>query len=75
MAQGAFVQNILVAAHDRGLSAGRLGEILQEKDRVGKLLGAPEELELLAVVAVRFPDARPTPGKRKEVDELVYKRY
>lgn len=75
MALGAFIQNILLAAHDRGLGAVWLGEILREKDRVRELLGAPEELELMAVIAVGYPDERPAPGKRKEVDELVYKRY
>lgn len=75
MSVGAFIQNILLAAHDRGLGAVWLGEILREKDRVRELLEAPPEFELMAVVAVGHPAEEPARGERKALDDLIYRRY
>lgn len=75
MALGAFIQNILLAAHARGLGAVWLGEILREKDRVRELLEAPDELELMAVIAVGYPAENPEPRERKDLEDMVYRRY
>ncbi len=75
MSIGAFIQNILLAAHDRGLGAVWLGEILREKERVREVLEAPPELELMAVIAVGYPAETPAPRERKALEELVLKRY
>ncbi len=75
MSVGAFIQNILLAAHDRGLGAVWLGEILREKDRVRELLEAPPEFELMAVVAVGHPAEEPARRERKALDDLIYRRY
>lgn len=75
MSVGAFIQNMLLVAHDRGLGAVWLGEILRRKERVSELLEAPPDLELMAVIAVGYPAEDPEPRKRKEVQELIYQRH
>ncbi|MDI6874807.1 nitroreductase family protein [Candidatus Solincola sp.] len=75
MSVGAFIQNILLAAHDRGLGAVWLGEILREKERVRELLEVPPEFELMAVIAVGYPAESPARRERKALDELIYRRY
>jgi len=52
---GACLQNLLLAAHGLGLGACWLGEILNRRDEVERLLGAPPSCELMAVVAVGYP--------------------
>ncbi len=72
---GACIQNMLLAAHDLGLGAVWLGEILRCSAEVKALLHAPEDHELMAAVAVGFPGGRP-PGapSRKPLSELVFFR-
>ncbi len=75
MAVGAFIQNVLLAAHGRGLGAVWLGEILKEKERVREILEVPEECELMAVLALGHPAEEPGPGNRKPLDDLILKRF
>ena len=75
MAIGAFIQNVLLAAHARGLGAVWLGEILKEKERVREILEAPRECELMAVLAVGHPAEEPGAGSRKSLDDLILGRY
>ena len=73
---GAALQNLLLAAHELGLGAVWLGEILNNAARVGELLELPPRYELMAVVAVGHPDPDHQPAKkeRKPLSELVLKR-
>lgn len=73
MAIGACIQNILLAAHSLNLGAVWLGEILKNKEEVSKILNAPDEFELAAVLAVG-QSAEPSPGTtdRKPLNELVF---
>ena len=73
---GAALQNILLMAHDRGLGAVWLGEILKNAKRVGELLELPTRYELMAVVAVGHPDPgfEPPVKERRPLAELVLKR-
>jgi len=71
---GACIQNILLAAHSMELGAVWLGEILKNKDKVSKILDAPAEFELMAVIAVGHPvPASSESASRKPLDELVFK--
>jgi len=62
----AAVQNILLAAHSMGLGAVWLG-VHPRNEReisVGKVLGLPEKIVTLAVVAIGHPAAKLQPQKR-----------
>ena len=70
---GAFLQNILLSAHYLGLGAVWLGEILNNRDKVERLLNVPKEYELMAVVALGYPAESPK-SSRKSVDEIIFLR-
>jgi nitroreductase len=75
MALGAFIQNILLAAHARGLGAVWLGEILKNKDEVRDTLKVAPGFELMAVIAAGKP-ARPVgDGSRREISEIILEEY
>ena len=71
LATGACIQNMLLAAHSLGLGACWQGEILNQKDKVGKILGAPSTLELMAVITLGYP-AEKVGSIRKSVAELAH---
>jgi nitroreductase len=54
-AVGACIQNMLLTIRSIGLGGVWLGEILKNKQKVEELLGAGEDLELMAVVALGHP--------------------
>ena len=71
-AAGACIQNMLLAIHALGLGGVWLGEILQSKDKVSKVLNAPENLELMAVIALGHPAEEGVKKSRKSVEEVVF---
>lgn len=71
LATGACIQNMLLAAHSLGLGACWQGEILNQKDKVNRILGAPDALELMAVVTLGYP-AEKVGSIRKSVAEIAY---
>jgi len=74
-AMGACIQNMLLAAHGLGLGAVWLGEILNNAEQVRSLLGLPEALRLMAVVALGHPaDKNPT-SSRKGLSEVVVRKF
>jgi nitroreductase len=70
---GACIQNMLLAAHALGLGAVWLGEILRNADGVRALLGLPEDMELMAVVALGHPASPKHTSERKDVSEVLIK--
>jgi nitroreductase len=68
---GACLQNMLLAAHALGLGAVWLGEILKNAGGVRELLELPQNLELMAVIAVGRPAGRNQKSSRKGLEELV----
>ena len=70
---GACLQNMLLAAHALGLGTVWLGEILKNAAAVRMSLDLPEELELMAVLAVGYPARTDQTSKRKELRELLLK--
>ena len=73
-AVGACLENMLLMIHGLGLGAVWLGEILKSAKQVREVVGMPEELELMAVVALGHPDGGTSKPTRKEMDELVVAR-
>jgi nitroreductase len=72
-AMGACIENMLLAAHAQGLGAVWLGEILNNAVRVRVLLGLPDNLDLMALVAVGRPDGKSRRSRRKPVEEVLLK--
>jgi len=71
---GACLQNMLLEIHALGLGAVWLGEIIKSNEQIKKILRLPDELELMAVIALGYPDETPRATKRKELKELVVYR-
>ena len=69
---GACIQNMLLALHALGFGGVWLGEILKNKDKVSKVLSAPENLELMAVIALGHPAEKGGKGERKSLEEVVF---
>jgi nitroreductase len=67
LAVGACIENMLLAAHALGLGAVWLGEILKNADAVRGLLGVPDTMELMAVVAVGHPEDQKRTSTRKDI--------
>ncbi len=70
---GACIQNMLLTVHAFGLGGVWLGEILNRKEEVEKLLEVPSELELMAVVALGYPAESGGKGQRKPLEEVIIK--
>lgn len=71
---GACLQNMLLEIHALGLGGVWLGEIIRGNLQLKKILGLGDELELMAVLAVGYPDEAPQPTKRKSLQELIVYR-
>ncbi|MFH1671951.1 MAG: nitroreductase family protein [Pseudomonadota bacterium] len=74
LAVGACIQNMLLAIHGLGLGGVWLGEILKNKEEVRASLDLPEELELMAVVAIGHPRHTNQSSDRKPAEELIIKK-
>ncbi|MFH1771633.1 MAG: nitroreductase family protein [Candidatus Omnitrophota bacterium] len=74
LAIGACIQNILLVIHSKGLGACWLGEILNKRKEIYKLLKTPRNLELEAVIALGKPAQISKSGKRKPLKNLMVYR-
>lgn len=72
---GACIQNMLLTAHSFGLGAVWLGEILKNSKKIRILLDYPEQMELMAVVALGYPAEPDKLSHRKEIAEVLIKEY
>ena len=68
---GACLQNMLLSAHALGLGAVWLGEILKSGKEIRELLGLPEDLELMAVIALGWPKNRDQKSRRLPLEGLI----
>ncbi|MBT8764342.1 nitroreductase family protein [Desulfohalobiaceae bacterium Ax17] len=72
---GACIQNMLLAAHGLGLGAVWLGEILNQETQVHEVLNTdPEQLELMAVIAMGYP-AQEGSSSRKDLSQLLLEEF
>ncbi|MBI5739219.1 MAG: nitroreductase family protein [Nitrospirae bacterium] len=70
-AVGACLQNMLLTIHSLGLGAVWLGEILKNKDRIRDLIDGPQDIELMAVIALGHPDEKGGKGSRKGLGQTI----
>ena len=73
-AVGACLQNMLLEIHALGLGAVWLGEILKSNDQIKAILEVPDNLELMAVLAMGYSAEKQKTGTRKGLKELVVLR-
>jgi len=71
MAIGACVQSMLLYIHSCGLGACWLGEILNKRAEIEKLLAIPKGLEMEALIALGKPAIIPKAGKRMLLKDLL----
>ena len=71
---GAAIENMLLCSHSLGIGAVWLGEILNRKEDVNNLLSVTSDNELMAVIALGYPDEKPQTKPRKDIDEIIIKK-
>ncbi len=72
---GACIQNMLLAIYSLGLGGVWLGEILNQSERVCDILSVDKDrYELMAVVAVGYPDETPS-SSRKDLKDLMLREF
>ncbi len=69
---GACIQNMLLAAHDMGLGAVWIGEILKYEDKVRALCGAPDNFRLSAVLSIGWPAKDGVYEERDSLEEVIF---
>lgn len=72
LAIGASIQNMLLACEELDLGAVWLGEILKKSEQVNGILGVPESLELMAVLAIGQPVEKERSSTRKAIEEITF---
>lgn len=70
-AAGACIQNMLLVAEELGLGAVWLGQILQNKEKVNKVLSLGDTYDLMAVLAIGHPQHRNQKSQRKPLADFI----
>jgi nitroreductase len=71
---GLAMQNLCLAAHALGLGTVVIGSFNHQK--VGEIMGVPQNVEVVAMTPLGYPATGGRPPKRKEISEFVfYERY
>ena len=66
---GIASQSFCLAAHEHGLGTVIMG--IFDEDKVAELIDMPEEREMVALIALGYPNEEPIAPKRKTVDDLL----
>ena len=72
-AAGACIQNMLLAAETLELGAVWLGEILNKKGEVNRILDLGDNYDLMAILAIGYPAHRNQKSQRKDLEYLIIK--
>ena len=69
---GAFIENMLLAVHAKGLGGVWIGEILKNKEKVSEVFKlSPEKYELMGVLVVGLIDLALEKKEKRERRPLV----
>jgi len=69
-----MLDHVSLEAHEKGLGTCWIGAF--DKAKVGEFLNVPPGREVMACMALGYPDERPDARPRKSIEELVYfERY
>ena len=69
---GACIQNMLLCAHDLGLGAVWIGEILKNEAAVSAICGAPDNYKLSAVLSLGWPAKDGVYEQRDPLDQVIF---
>ena len=68
------IENMALTAGDLGIGSCWIGAFSEEE--VKELLGVPENLRVVSLLTLGYPDERPSPKRRKTFQDVVhYDRY
>ncbi|MEM3602227.1 MAG: nitroreductase family protein [Candidatus Bathyarchaeia archaeon] len=68
------VQNLILEAHNLGLGSVIIGALNFQE--ASKILNLPENIELVALIPIGYPDGAPKPTSRKEISNIIhYDKY
>lgn len=67
---GLVMQNITLAAHALGLGTVHIG--LFDASEVTRMLGIPDNVAIVELLVLGWPDETPPPRPRKEISEFVF---
>lgn len=74
-AAGACIQNMLLAAHELGLGAVWLGQILKNKQQVNEVLQVNEQYDLMALTALGYPLHRNQQSRRLALEDCILHEF
>ncbi len=74
-AAGACIQNMLLSAHELGLGAVWLGQILANKVQVNEVLGLSNQYELAAVIAFGHPQHKNQQSQRLALEQFILHEF
>ncbi|MFH1622654.1 MAG: nitroreductase family protein [Candidatus Omnitrophota bacterium] len=74
LAIGACVENMILCATDLGLASCWLGEILNKKNKVNRILGIRSRFDLMAVITLGYSQKK-AKSKRILLDKLLLKEF
>ncbi len=69
---GISMQQLMLAAHAEGLGTCWIAWI-DDEQKIREALNLPEEIQLIALSPLGYPDKNAKPTPRKELSEIVYK--
>lgn len=65
---------MILAAYEQGLGTCWLGSF--DENKVKEILDIPEDVRVVSITPLGYPDESPAPRPRKELDEIIsYDRY
>ena len=67
---GLATQNVLLAAASHGLGTVVVGAF--DHDEASKILGLPENVEVITLIPLGYPDHEPGPPQRKTLEDFVH---
>ena len=74
-AAGACIQNMLLAAHELGLGAVWLGQILKNKQQVNEILQISDQYDLMALIALGYPQHRNQQSRRQPLTDFILHEF
>ena len=68
----AACQNMLLAAHALGLGSLWIGASLAVEEQIKSMLGVPDDIKMMSVIAIGYPDQKVLPRIRKPISDVTF---